>query len=103
MKFGIEHGIACALSLAKVMEINLPAIGEADELFNALGVCSAEELQEWLDKTTGDIIDLRLSSFGIGEKDIPQLVEMSFTLGRMDNNPVAITSDDVKDILISIL
>ena len=33
MKFGIEHGLACALTLTKVMEINLPEIDEAEELF----------------------------------------------------------------------
>ncbi len=103
MIFGIEHGIACALSLTKVFEINLPAIEEVDELFDALGVSSTDELQEWLDKTASGIIDLRLSSFGIQEKDIPRIAELSFTLGRMDNNPVEITYDTVKDILMDVL
>ncbi len=103
MKFGIEHGLACIISLPKVMEINLPAIAEVEELFKALGVKNTGELQNWLDALTGDIVDLRLSSFGIEGNDIEELVNMSFTLGRMDNNPVPIIKDDVKKILESIM
>lgn len=103
MKFGVEHGLACIMSLSKVMEINLSAIDEVDELFEVLGVRNTEELQNWLDELTGDIVDLRLSSFGIKEENIDELVKMSFTLGRMDNNPVAITQDNVRKILESIL
>lgn len=103
MKFGVEHGLACIISLPKVMEINFPAIDEVEELFKALGVKNTVELQKWLDEVTGDIVNLRLSSFGIEEKDIDELVSMSFTLGRMDNNPVAIGPEDVKQILKAIL
>lgn len=103
MRFGIEHGLACIISLPKVMEINLPAISESDELFKVLGIESAEDLQKWLDKVTESIVDLRLSSFGIKYEDIDELVNMSFTLGRMDNNPVDITHDDVRIILESVM
>jgi len=103
MRFGIEHGLACIISLAKVMEINLPAIKEADELCKALGIRNSADMQEWLYGITKGIVDLRLSAFGIKSEDIDGLVEMSFTLGRMDNNPVLITPDDVRDILQSVL
>jgi len=72
-------------------------------LFNAFGVSNTEELQKWLDDITGDIVNLRLSEFGIKKNDISELVDMSFTLGRMDNNPLAITHDDVRKILLSIM
>ncbi len=103
MKFGIEHGLACIISLPKVMEINLEAIDEVDELFKALKVKNTAELQRWLDEITGDIVDLKLSSFGIKHEDIDELVAMSFTLGRMDNNPVPILAKDVKTILEQLL
>lgn len=103
MRYGVEHGLACALSLSKVMEVNLPAIQEAKELLAALGVRNAGEVQEWLDKITDGIVRLRLSSFGVQEKDIPKLVGMCFTLGRMDNNPVALTPGEVEQILRAIL
>ena len=45
------------------------------------------------------IIPYTLSEWGIQEKDLSQLVEESFTKGRMDNNIVDLTQDDVLDIL----
>ncbi len=103
MNFGIEHGIACALTLSEVMKINLPAIEEAGELMSAFGVNSPEELQDWIDRLAHEVIKMRLSAFGIQEKDIDELVKLSFTQGRMDNNPVNITPDDVRKILVEIL
>ena len=103
MRFGIEHGLASIISLPKIMEINLAAIDEIEELFKVLRIESAEELQNWLDIVSKDIVNLRLSSFGIKIQDIDELVNMSFTLGRMDNNPVDITRVDVKKILKSIM
>ena len=45
---------------------------------------------------------MRLSAFGITEKDIPLIVDNSFTGGRMDNNPVDLSRDDVAKVLESI-
>jgi alcohol dehydrogenase class IV len=103
MKFGIEHGIACALTLSKVMEINLPKIDEANELLLSLKVENPKELQDWIDNLASNIVRMRLSEFGIEPDDIDELVKLSFTQGRMDNNPVEITHDCVKKILESIL
>jgi alcohol dehydrogenase class IV len=103
MRFGVEHGLACALSLAKMMEINLPLIEDLDGLLDALSVGSPEELQVWLDAVSRDIVRLRLSSFGVREEDIADLVGKSFTLGRMDNNPVEIGPGEVRDLLYSLL
>ncbi len=99
MKFGIDHGLACALTLPKVMEINLPMIIEPDELMNALEVRSPAELQIWLDSLSSGIVKLRLSTFGISQGDIPELANLSFTQGRMDNNPAEITLEDVNKVL----
>jgi alcohol dehydrogenase class IV len=103
MRFGIEHGLACIISLPKVMEINLSAIDEVENLFEVLRIESAEGLQKWLDIVSEGVVDLKLSSFGVKIQNIDELVNMSFTLGRMDNNPVDITRVDVKKILESIM
>lgn len=103
MKFGIEHGIACALTLSKVMTINLPSIDEADELLSALNAKTPEQLQGWIDDLSNEIVKMRLSEFGISETDIDELVNLSFTQGRMDNNPVNIAPEDVRIILKEIL
>lgn len=103
MRFGVEHGLACALTLAKVMEMNMPEIKERKELLSALGVQSPKELQTWIDNISSDVVRLRLSSFGIREDDIPGLVDLSFTQSRMNNNPVELTREDVGEILHSVL
>jgi len=103
IKYGIEHGLACIITLPKVLEINMPEIEEIDELFKALRVDSPKELQNWLDEIIGDILKLRLSTFGIKQDNIDELVKMAYTRGRMDNNPVIITPKDVKNILLSLI
>lgn len=102
-RFGIEHGIACALSLSRIMSLNFTLIPEPQELFAALRVRDVEELQEWLEKTADGIVRLRLSSWGVQERDIPSLVEASSTAGRMDNNPVEIGTNGIRKLLQSLL
>jgi len=99
MKFNVEHGLACIMSLPQVLEINKEKIEEVKELYEVLKIEQSSDLQKWLDNISNGIVDLKLSSFGIEEKDIEELANMSFTLGRMDNNPVAIDKDNVKLIL----
>ena len=41
--------------------------------------------------------------FGISAEDLPVIVHNAFAEGRMDNNPVALTEDDVMDILMSVM
>lgn len=99
MCFGIEHGLACAISLPKVMQLNLSMIEDVEELLKALNVIDPEGFQIWLDHVSRDIVELRLSTFGITEKDIASLVELSFTQGRMDNNPCLLSKEQVNDLL----
>ena len=44
-----------------------------------------------------------LSGLGIPAADVETLVDRAFTGGRMDNNPVALTRDDVREILTALL
>ena len=45
------------------------------------------------------VIPYTLSEWGVAKSDLPQLVEESFTKGRMDNNIVDLTKDQVLKIL----
>lgn len=103
MRFGVEHGFACALSLAQVLKINLPMIDESADLMEALGANTPADLQLWLDRVANNIVQLRLSTFGVQQSDIEDLVEMSFTKGRMDNNPVAMNKEDIRCLLHSLM
>jgi alcohol dehydrogenase class IV len=99
MRFGVDHGLACVITLSSVLEINKNYIEELDELYNALNIKDSNDLQSWLDYISKGIIDLKLSTFGIAKSDIKELASMSFTLGRMDNNPVLLNKKDVEEIL----
>ena len=44
----------------------------------------------------------RLKDLGIPKEGIEHLVTQTFTKGRMDNNPVDISPEKVKEILLSI-
>ena len=103
MKYGIDHGFACALTLAEVFKINKEHITESDDLLEAFNIKDICQLQEWLDRVSENIVHLRLSSFNISEEDIPLIVNMSFTQGRMDNNPVSLNEEDVSKLLRAIL
>lgn len=97
MRYGVEHGYAVALTLSEVCKINsqkVPEINNLLRLFNGVN-----GFEKWLDKITKEVQPLSLSCFGIKEENIEELVELSFTVGRMDNNPVDISPEQVKDIL----
>lgn len=103
MRFGMDHGFACAVSLAKVLDYNLPYIKDANELFDALHICSSDELQSWLDNISDGIVRLRLNTFGVNEDNVKELTKLSFTQGRMDNNPAVFKQVDIEKLLLSIL
>ena len=99
IRFGIPHGVASSLSLIPLLEINGKHIKESlDKICHSLEV-TYDELIRKLKAIPKGIIPYTLSEWGIQENDLPQLVEESFTKGRMDNNIVDLTQDDVFDIL----
>ena len=67
-----------------------------------LSAQSIDELVQKIKAIPEGIIPYTLSEWGIQENDLPQLVEESFTKGRMDNNIVDLTKDQVFEVLKSI-
>ncbi|HIU26542.1 MAG TPA: phosphonoacetaldehyde reductase [Candidatus Copromorpha excrementigallinarum] len=100
MMYGVEHGFACALTLDAVSKINREKTELSDMLFETLEKHGG--LRKWLDDVCRGIVTLRLKDFGIPEAGIDEIVSGTFTKGRMDNNPVDITPEQVKEILLSI-
>ena len=99
IRFGIPHGVASSLSLIPLLEINGEYIkGTLDKICGILNI-TIDELIQKIKAIPKGIIPYTLSEWGIQENDLPQLVEESFTKGRMDNNIVDLTQDDVFDIL----
>lgn len=99
--YHIEHGFAVAMTLAQVAELNKKAVPDLERLLDCFS--SYNGIDTWLDTVCNGIVKLRLSEWGISETDIPTIVEHSFTKGRMDNNPVALTSEDISSILKRII
>jgi alcohol dehydrogenase class IV len=101
MLYGIPHGLAVSLTLDAVSQINrgnFPNDKELLSLFNEYG-----GIENWIDMVSDGIVDMKLSAFGITENDIPIIVDNAFTGGRMDNNPVDLSENDVRMILESIM
>ncbi len=93
----ISHGFAAALTLRSVMDRNEAAVKEIQcirAIFEADGGFDA-----WLYHLAGPIQPLRLSAFGIWHDDLPAIADLSFTAGRMDNNPIVFDRQDVLAIL----
>lgn len=98
--YNIPHGIAVALTLNAVASLNRGHFAHDDELFLLFERFGG--LSNWIDSVSKGIISLRLESFEIEEDDIRVIADHAFTGGRMDNNPVNLTRDQVQLILHSI-
>ena len=94
---GLPHGYAVAVTLSSVMRRNASAVPEMERLEAVFD--EAEGLDAWLAETTKGIQPLRLGAFGVTEADVPAIQALAFTGGRMDNNPVRFTPEEVMEIL----
>ena len=99
--YDVSHGLAASITLDAVGKINKGNFENDEALFELFEEYGG--MMNWIDLTCEGVIKMRLSAFGISEKDIPVIVENAFTGGRMDNNPVDLSEDDVAEILRSIL
>lgn len=97
MLYGIPHGFAVAMTLNSVSKINKGNFPNCEKLFNLLDMYGG--IKNWIDFVCNGIVKLRLSEFGIKEEDFSIIANKSFTNGRMDNNPVSLSRDDVINIL----
>jgi alcohol dehydrogenase class IV len=98
-RFGLEHGLAVALTLGQLSEINARQIDLTDllEIFSPYG-----GVQAWLDLTCESLAPLRLSSFGIGKGHLDEIAQLASTQGRIDNNPVNLDLTTIKQLLSNV-
>lgn len=101
MFFDIPHGLAAAITLDAVGEINKDNFPNDVALFKLFE--DFYGIKGFINYVCAGTIDMRLSAFGITTNDIPIIVKHAFTGGRMDNNPVDLTEEDVILILESIM
>ena len=97
MMFGISHGFAAAITLCEVLKRNWEFIQEKDLFLDAWDANDLEDIERWFSDVSND--SLKLSKFGVKKEDIPDIVKLATTGGRMDNNPVVFGEDEIEDIL----
>ncbi|MGO4495110.1 phosphonoacetaldehyde reductase [Paenibacillus sp. 2RAB27] len=104
MIFGIDHGIAASITLSTVLKHNFDALIEPDKLLRAFGAANVEEVDSLI-RSMYTIYGLssNLSPYGVTVEGIREVVSHSYTKGRMDNNPVEISPEELERMLVSLL
>ncbi len=100
--YGIPHGYAVALTLAEVLKRNKDYIEDYDLFMDAWKAKSLDDIDCWITNVSAGIQTLKLSSFDVKEDEIADIIKLTFTGGRMDNNPIVFNEDEVKDILSNV-
>lgn len=101
MIYGIPHGYAVAMTLDEVSKRNKGYFSNDTVLFKLFEYYGG--IKKWLDGVCDGIIQPHLSYFDIQKSDIKLIVKNAFTSGRMDNNPVHLGEEDVREILLCIM
>ena len=97
--YGIPHGVASSISLLPLLEINGKLIKEPLDRICKNNELTYDELKQTIKAIPQGVVPYTLDEWGIPEDQLPTLAAESFTKGRMDNNVVDLTTDDVLEIL----
>jgi len=95
MHYGIPHGIAASISLIPLLAINGPEIQDSLNTIYQNNNITNKQLIQFIKSIPLDIIPYSLEEWHIPKNQIPNLVNESFFKGRMENNIVDLTIDDV--------
>ena len=114
--FDAPHGAICAVLLPPVMHANIQALrqrdphGEAlrryDEIARILTGDSrvrADDGSAWVSDLSAALNIPPLSTYGITENDLPEIVEKAAVSSSMQGNPINLTHDEMQTILESAL
>lgn len=100
MMFGINHGFAAALTLFEVLSRNWNYLEEKELFLDSWDADNLDDIKEWFDVVSDNT--LKLSNFGVKKDQIDDIVKLSMTGGRIDNNPIIFDENEIKEILINI-
>jgi len=100
INYAIPHGVASSLPLLPLLQINKSAIEkELKLIMKKLKMSHFSELQNCIKEIPKNIVKFNLKSWGVTQSDLSVLVEQSFTKGRMENNIIDLSKNDVLSIL----
>jgi len=110
--FPAPHGAVCAALLPHGMEVNIRALrarapeSEALRRYETVAClltgesnATADDGVEWVRHLCQDFGIPALSSYGITEPDVPVLVDKASRASSMKPNPIALTLDELNEVL----
>jgi alcohol dehydrogenase class IV len=110
--FDAPHGAVCAALLPHVMAKNvevlrerqpdssaLPRYAEVAQLLTCDQAATADDGVAWMRASNEAMNVPGLRAYGLGEADFGEVIEKSSRASSMKGNPVALTADDLRDIL----
>jgi len=104
ISYGIPHGIACSMPIIPLLRINEKAIqNELEKICYELHIQSLSELERLILRIADGVIDYSLSEWGVKQTEIDDIVRLSFTKSRMENNIVDLSKKDIKLVFESLL
>jgi alcohol dehydrogenase class IV len=110
--FPAPHGAVCAALLPHVMAVNIRALRARDSKGDALQryvtvarvltgspEAAAEDGAAWVAEFCARVHVLPIRSYSVQDADFPELVEKAARASSMKGNPVALTPDELTEIL----
>jgi len=114
--FTAAHGAVCAALLPHVMAVNLRALKQREPQSDALrrydeiariltghaGAAAADGVT-WVHELARALRIPPLASYGVTPQDADALVEKASAASSMRGNPIKLTPDEIKEILLQTL
>jgi alcohol dehydrogenase class IV len=110
--FNAPHGAVCAALLPHVMLVNVRALRERQpdhpslrrycevaQILTRNERAEAADGVQWVERLCAELRVPKLASYGIGRDDIPDLVQKAAAASSMKPNPIALTPEEMKEIL----
>lgn len=114
--FSAPHGEICAALLPHVMEMNLRALRESDrksfalnryytvaQLLTGNDHATADAGIEWVRELVSDFKIPRLGAHGIKAENADEIVKHAQNASSMKANPIVLTPDELKQVLLAAL
>ena len=111
--FPAPHGAVCAALLPHGIKMNIRALrsrhsgGETllryetvARLLTGRPQARAEDAVEWTREICGELQIPSLRAYGVGDADWPVLVEKAARASSMKGNPIALTPDELREVLM---
>jgi alcohol dehydrogenase class IV len=111
--FPAPHGAVCACLLPIVMEINVRALKEREQenpslsrynevarILTGSPNATVQDGVAWVQSLCRDLNVPALSTYGITQEAFPSLIEKAAVASSMQGNPVKLTTEEMREILV---